>query len=101
MEPAVLEYHVLLMKLSGIDGVAVDWYGMDNFNDYAINNQRTLALLDYAGKAGLKFSLCYEDQTIQQEINGGYITAAAALSHRDRRCSTCRLIISRMRVIFA
>jgi len=72
------------MKLSGIDGVAVDWYGMDNFNDYAVNNQRTLALLDYAGKAGLKFSLCYEDQTIQQEINGGYITAAAALSHAQQ-----------------
>jgi hypothetical protein len=84
MDPAVLEYHVLLMKLSGIDGVAVDWYGMDNFNDYAVNNQRTLALLDYAGKAGLKFSLCYEDQTIQQEINGGYITAAAALSHAQQ-----------------
>jgi hypothetical protein len=84
MDPAVLEYHVLLMKLSGIDGVAVDWYGMDNFNDYAVNNQRTLALLGYAGKAGLKFSLCYEDQTIQQEINGGYITAAAALSHAQQ-----------------
>jgi hypothetical protein len=69
------------MKLSGIDGVAVDWYGMDNFNDYAINNQRTLALLNYAGKAGLKFSLCYEDQTIQQEINGGFIAASAAISH--------------------
>src|ERR1035438_5153694 len=25
-DPAVLEYHVLLMKLAGIDGVIVDWY---------------------------------------------------------------------------
>ena len=33
LDPAVLEYHVLLMKLAGIDGVIVDWYGMDNYND--------------------------------------------------------------------
>jgi hypothetical protein len=83
-DPAVLEYHVLLMKLAGIDGVIVDWYGMDNFNDYAINNQRTLALFNYTRKAGLKFSLCYEDSTIQQEINGHYITAGAAISHAQQ-----------------
>lgn len=84
LDPAVLEYHVLLMKLAGVDGVAVDWYGADNFNDYASNNQRTLALLSYTRKAGLKFSLCYEDQTVQQEINGNYITAAAAISHAQQ-----------------
>jgi hypothetical protein len=83
-DPAVLEYHVLLMKLAGIDGVIVDWYGTDNFNDYAINNQRTLELLNYTRKAGLKFSLCYEDQTIQQEINGNYLTAGAALAHAQQ-----------------
>src|SRR5579859_1780268 len=26
-DPAVLEYHVALMKLAGLDGVIVDWYG--------------------------------------------------------------------------
>ena len=36
-DPVALEYHVALMKLAGIDGVIVDWYGMDNFNDYALN----------------------------------------------------------------
>lgn len=84
LDPAVLEYHVLLMKLAGIDGVIVDWYGADNYNDYAINNQRTLALFNYARKAGLKFSLCYEDQTIQQEINGNFITAAGAIAHAQQ-----------------
>src|SRR5262245_47860179 len=47
LDPTVLEYHVLLMKLGGIDGVIVDWYGQDNYYDYAINNARTLALLNY------------------------------------------------------
>jgi hypothetical protein len=81
LDPAVLEYHVLLMKLAGIDGVIVDWYGNDNYADYSVNNQRTVALFNYVRKAGLKFSLCYEDQTIQQEINGNYLTAANAISH--------------------
>ncbi len=83
-DPAVLEYHVLLMKLAGIDGVVVDWYGPDNFNDYAMNNQRTLALFNYTRKAGLKFSLCYEDQTIQQEISGNFLAPGAALAHAQQ-----------------
>jgi len=83
-DPAVLEYHVLLMKMSGIDGVVVDWYGVDNFNDYAINNTRTLDLFNYTRKAGLKFSLCYEDATIGQEVGGGFITAAGAITHAQQ-----------------
>jgi hypothetical protein len=85
-DPAVLEYHVLLMKLSGIDGVIVDWYGPDNYYDYLINNQRTLDIFAYAQKAGLKFSLCYEDSTIPAEISGGCmnsvcVTAGNAIAH--------------------
>jgi len=85
-DPAVLEYHVLLMKLSGIDGVIVDWYGTDNYYDYDVNNQRTLDILAYAQKAGLKFSLCYEDATIRAEISGGSmngvsVTSANAIAH--------------------
>jgi hypothetical protein len=83
-DPAVLEYHVLLMKLGGVDGVIVDWYGIDNFNDYAVNNQRTQALLKYTAKAGLKFSLCYEDATIQNEINGGFTTSANAIARAQQ-----------------
>jgi hypothetical protein len=83
-DPVVLEYHVLLMKLAGVDGVVVDWYGRDNFYDYALNNERTAALFDYTRRARLKFCLCYEDQTIQQEINGGFITATGAIAHAQQ-----------------
>jgi hypothetical protein len=83
-DPAVLEYHVLLMKLAGIDGVIVDWYGMDDYLDYGVNNRHTSALFDYAQKAGLKFSLCYEDQTIQKEVGGGFITAGEAVGHAQQ-----------------
>jgi hypothetical protein len=84
IDSEVLEYHVLLMKLAGVDGVIVDWYGPDNHNDYAINNQRTLALLNYTRRAGLKFALCYEDHTIQVEIDDKYLAADAALAHAQQ-----------------
>jgi Glycosyl hydrolase family 99 len=83
-DPVVLEYHVLLMKLAGIEGVIVDWYGRDDYLDYGGNNERTTALFDWTRKAGLKFSLCYEDQTIRQEINGGFISASNALGHAQQ-----------------
>src|SRR5207244_7109055 len=54
------------------------------YNNTVENNQLTCALFEYTRKAGLKFSLCYEDQTVQQEINGGYITAGAAISHAQQ-----------------
>src|SRR5437870_3296184 len=31
-DPDVIEYHLLLMKLSGIDGVMIDWYGAQGTN---------------------------------------------------------------------
>ena len=83
-DPVVLEYHVLLMKLAGVDGLIVDWYGADDYLDYAANNERTAAIFEFAKKAGLKFGLCYEDQTIQQEIKGGYISATGAIAHAQQ-----------------
>src|SRR6516164_10021972 len=83
-DPAVLEYHVLLMKLAGIDGVVVDWYGSVNFLDYGINNQATLKLFQIARKAGLKFSICYEDQTIRHLISGGYFAGTNAIQHAQQ-----------------
>ena len=51
-DPAVLEYQVLLMKLSGIDGVIVDWYGTENFRDYAVLNEATNRLFEYTPEPG-------------------------------------------------
>src|SRR5262249_19702794 len=33
-DPDALECHVLLMKLAGIDGVIIDWYGNEDYLDY-------------------------------------------------------------------
>jgi len=83
-DPLVLEYHVLLMKLAGIDGVIVDWYGRDDHLDYAINNERTAALFQLTRRAELKFALCYEDRTVLQQINDGVIAASNAVRHAQQ-----------------
>lgn len=83
-DPVVLEYHVLLMKLAGIDGVIVDWYGRDNHLDYAINNERTAAIFKFARQAGLKFALCYEDRTVLQQVNDGVLAATNAIPHAQQ-----------------
>lgn len=83
-DPAVLEYHVLLMKLAGIDGVIVDWYGSADYFDYAAVNRNMAKLFDYTRKAGLKFAICYEDQTIQRLIDGKYLASADAIKHAQQ-----------------
>ncbi|MBN1465591.1 T9SS type A sorting domain-containing protein [candidate division KSB1 bacterium] len=69
MDGDILEYQVLLMKLSGIDGILVDWYGIGALWDYPVINERTNAAFDYIRKAGLQFAIVYEDQTITHMIS--------------------------------
>ena len=64
----LLEYHVLLMKYSGIDGVIIDWYGMEDFYDYRKIHQNTQRLIPFLKKAGLQFAICYEDQSVGQMV---------------------------------
>jgi hypothetical protein len=80
-DPAVLEYHVLLMKLAGIDGAIVDWYGFTPYLDYGINNEATARLFNFTRKAGLKFAICYEDQTVKHMVEGNYLPANNAVAH--------------------
>lgn len=78
---AVLEYQLLSMKLAGIDGVIVDWYGLTDFRDYAILHRNTTRLLETAERHKMKFVICYEDQTIPALVEGKRIAAADRSSH--------------------
>jgi hypothetical protein len=80
-DPDILEYQTLLMSISGIDGVLVDWWGMDNFADYAVMNESTMKLLSAIERAHLSFALVYEDQTIQHMIDYGALRREDALNH--------------------
>jgi len=60
-DPIIIEYQMLLMKYSGIDGIMIDWYGSHNVNDYAVNLKGSNAIIDKLPEAGLEFSIVYED----------------------------------------
>jgi len=83
-DPVVLEYHVALMKLAGIDGVIVDWYGSQNYNDYPFINTATLRLFEATQRAGLDFSICYEDNTIKWMVDNAKISASQAITRAQQ-----------------
>ncbi len=80
-EVAVLECHLHTMKLAGIDGVVVDWYGLTDFRDYAALHRNTTRLLETAERLKMKFVICYEDQTIPALVEGNRIKATDRVSH--------------------
>ena len=80
-DDALLEYQVLLMKLSGIDGVIVDWYGPEDALDYAPINAATGKLFEYIKKAGLKFAICYEDRSVDRMVVENYIERDESYAH--------------------
>ena len=80
-DPNILEYQTLLMKISGIDGVLVDWYGNDNVFDYGTLNTSAQNIFAAIQKASLLFGIVYEDQSIKHMIDGGYFNASQAYDH--------------------
>lgn len=59
----IIEYQLLLMKYSGIDGLLIDWYGTHNVYDYRVNLVGSNAVIDKLEEVGLQFSIVYEDYT--------------------------------------
>ncbi len=80
-DPDVVEYHFLLMKLAGIDGIVVDWYGRSRLFDYPLIHANTAALFPLAAKIGLRIAVCYEDQTIPRLVEAGLVARDARTSH--------------------
>lgn len=80
-DPAVVEYHFLLMKLAGIDGIIVDWYGLANKFDYPVLHRNTAALFPQAAATGLKIGICYEDQTISTLVELGDVAKNDRAKH--------------------
>lgn len=72
-DPDVLECQLLQMKLAGIDGVIVDWYGISAAADYPPIHDATRALFDRAGRLGMKFAACFEDRTVQYQVEHGHL----------------------------
>lgn len=64
------------MKYSGIDGILVDWYGIQDKWDYPANKRNTEALVKAVEHAGLEFAIVYEDQTLKDLSKQGQLTQA-------------------------
>ncbi|WNJ20450.1 glycoside hydrolase family 71/99-like protein [Pontibacter sp. G13] len=65
-DPDLVDYHLLLMKYAGIDGVLIDWYGSHNVLDYGANLNNSNALIDGVGRTGLEFGIVYEEFTAEE-----------------------------------
>lgn len=62
-DPQVIEYHLLLMKLSGIDGVMINWYGQQGTNgDVANLLTNSNAIVAKTDDFGMKFGVVFEDR---------------------------------------
>ncbi|MHB8209549.1 glycoside hydrolase family 71/99-like protein [Mucilaginibacter sp.] len=75
----ILDYQLLLMKYSGIDGVIVDWNGTHNVYDYPLIKRNTDSLFSRVPNTGLQFSICYEDAqlaNVKAVANIDTVTAA-------------------------
>lgn len=77
----VLEYHLLLMKLAGIDGVVVDWYGLESFRDYPVLHRNSERLMEQSRTLGMKFAVCYEDQVIPALVKARKLEPAKRVAH--------------------
>jgi hypothetical protein len=62
-DPDVQEYQVLLMKYAGLDGLCMDWYGINN----GLPEYGTQPIFAVAAKAGLKFAMVWEDRYMNNQ----------------------------------
>ena len=73
-EDNYLEYAVVCMKLSGLDGIFIDYAGITEVYDWSLLHDHTLAIIPWLKKAGLKFSLVYEDSSLKNAFDQELIT---------------------------
>ena len=84
-DPDIIEYQLLLMKLSGIDGVLIDWPGTTNLYDYPLLVKNAEKLIEQTGKAGLTFGIVYEDQNINHAFDQHVIADKIAAGKNDMK----------------
>jgi hypothetical protein len=80
-DPDVVECHLLQMKIAGVDGVIVDWYGIGETADYPANQRGSVALFDACGEVGMTFAACYEDRTIEHMQSTGHLGPGETTAH--------------------
>jgi hypothetical protein len=77
-DPDLIDYHLLLMKYIGVDGLLIDWYGSYNVLDYGSNLKNSNAIIEGIKRVGLGFSVVYEDYTTEEVARRKGITEVQA-----------------------
>ena len=79
-DPDLQEYHFMLMKLAGVDGVIFDWYCSRSLYDYGLLHESTETFMDVLSELDLDFAIMYEDRAAVHAANNNleedYIIAA-------------------------
>jgi hypothetical protein len=72
-DTAVIDYQLLLMKLSGIDGVFIDWPGLGTDagqgTDLPMAKRNTDIIVSRLARVGLKYAIVYEDNDLASITN--------------------------------
>jgi glycoprotein endo-alpha-1,2-mannosidase len=89
-DPDVIEYHLLLMKYAGVDGVLFDWYGSHTLYDYKENFKGCNAVIDHLSGVGLGYAMVYEEYTageIDKQTSKSAINAAREdMQYLEKNC---------------
>jgi hypothetical protein len=80
-DPHALECQLLQMKLAGIDGVIIDWYGISGAADYGIIQTASQAMFQASADFGLEFVACFEDRTVEFLVGNGIIPPSGINTH--------------------
>jgi hypothetical protein len=74
-DTSVIQYHLLLMKLCGIDGLVIDWYGSDGLYDHPPLLVNSNAIISQLNNVGMKYAIMMEDggySYSQLQTDGAY-----------------------------
>lgn len=77
-DPALVECHLAQMKLAGIDGVVVDWYGVAEAFDFPVSHGGSVAVCDAISRYGMRFAACYEDRIMKMLADQGLLGSGGA-----------------------
>jgi hypothetical protein len=66
-----VQMQVELMQCCGIRGMIINWYGTQDAKDFKANREAADVLVDECSKAGMLFTVCYEDWTIEHDLQWG------------------------------
>lgn len=70
-DPHLIQYHLSLMKLCGIKGLIVNWYGTRRAKDFELNLAASDAIAAECESSGMLFTICYEDWTLADDLRWG------------------------------